>query len=392
MEQPALQPTFDWLSDELFDLIINECGGNSLTVLLPRVAKRWGVAAARVLQTLVHLDARFMPMREWPRDLTSNSLKLETYRPFSKTDVEKRKDENERMARQWACEFSPEAYKMRHCPRPQPLRLARYSSADICGRKYINELWEVRHPFDCESGIEQRFHHEAADDLNVLARNLRFALSKMPHLERLEIVADLYDDGAPPERHGMYLCTWRHLSLRSCLPDPVAARLVELTVFGKFSNDHAIYLAAACPNLEKLHYDVILNCSPAVTPHEGWDLDAGGLVGLGALMRLKAGCPKLTTLPLIEMHRGKTSTKIVSAFFALLTQWAALRKVLVHSYMYHPLVMASAEAFERNRGSFGGKLCVMCGYDDEDEIEFWQDNEQPVDQPHVSVHMHCCLG
>ena len=64
----------DDLSDELFDMVISDCGGKSLTICIPRVAKRWTAAAARVLACLRHLDARRTPMRPWPLQLTANSI------------------------------------------------------------------------------------------------------------------------------------------------------------------------------------------------------------------------------------------------------------------------------------------------------------------------------
>jgi hypothetical protein len=72
MHQTAV--ALDDLSDELFDMVISDCGGKSLTICIPRVAKRWTAAAARVLACLRHLDARRTPMRPWPLQLTANNI------------------------------------------------------------------------------------------------------------------------------------------------------------------------------------------------------------------------------------------------------------------------------------------------------------------------------
>ena len=330
------------------------------------------------------------PSQPWPwptlhDNLEANRIERGSFRTFltraqqvlqdgedavaQREEKDARSQESDHKARQ--CEFRPYAYKWFVLLPPQKLRLVRCEN---------QKLWAV-HNDDTETAIQQRFHNKKRlDGLHILENNLYRMLSKTRRLERLEIAADIYED--VPD--GWKDWKFHHLRLGNCMTDPVASRLKELTVFGKFSNSHAYWLATHCPNLETLAFEVILNRSPLMSVNEGWDLGMTG--SMDALRALKSGCPKLTTIPLIELSRS-TPYVVIHQFFALLSEWPSLHKVLVHSYMYSRSVLSKAMAFENNRGSFGGKLNVECGYDDFDEF---QDGEVLIDQPHVSVRMQCC--
>jgi hypothetical protein len=54
------------------------------------------------------------------------------------------------------------------------------------------------------------------------------------------------------------------------LPAPIAAQLKELTVDGRFLDSTADYLAGACPNLEKLAFDVYIQSRNCGGEHVGW--------------------------------------------------------------------------------------------------------------------------
>ena len=184
------------------------------------------------------------------------------------------------------------------------------------------------------------------------------------------------------------------------LPTPIAAQLKELTVNGRFLDSTADYLASACPNLEKLAFDVYIQgmCGPG--EHVGWT------PGLDALLKLKLGCPKLTTIPLLAIHGSRawsgTAASMnglaVDQLFALLREWPTLQKVLIHSAPVHKRVMDRTMDFasesqavvkragkdvQLGRGSFVGKLSVeFLRFDDEGYSD-----QLLLDQPHVSVRM-----
>ena len=188
------------------------------------------------------------------------------------------------------------------------------------------------------------------------------------------------------------------------LPTPIAAQLKELTVNGRFLDSTADYLASACPNLEKLAFDVYIQgmCGPG--EHVGWT------PGLDALLKLKLGCPKLTTIPLLAIHgsraRGTAASMngpAVDQVFALLREWPTLQKVLIHSAPVHKRVMDRTMDFasesqavvkragkdvQLGRGSFVGKLSVeFLSFDT--VIDDESDSDQLLlDQPHVSVRMN----
>ena len=139
MHQTAL--ALDDLSDELFDMVISDCGGKSLTICIPRVAKRWTAAAARVLACLRHLDARRTPMRPWPLQLTANSI--DSCGGIFKTRAQllaepggeaKAQHEDMRLRRKVSerqSDFLSEAFKWSHYLLPEPLRLVRLSSGEL---------------------------------------------------------------------------------------------------------------------------------------------------------------------------------------------------------------------------------------------------------------------
>ena len=184
------------------------------------------------------------------------------------------------------------------------------------------------------------------------------------------------------------------------LPTPIAAQLKELTVNGRFLDSTADYLASACPNLEKLAFDVYIQ-GMCGGEHVGWT------PGLDALLKLKLGCPKLTTIPLLAIHGSRawsgTAASMnglaVDQLFALLREWPTLQKVLIHSAPVHKRVMDRTMDFasesqavvkragkdvQLGRGSFVGKLSVeFFRFDDEGYSD-----QLLLDQPHVSVRMN----
>ena len=185
------------------------------------------------------------------------------------------------------------------------------------------------------------------------------------------------------------------------LPTPIAAQLKELTVNGRFLDSTADYLASACPNLEKLAFDVYI-------PHCYWGQHVGWTPGLDALLKLKLGCPKLTTIPLLAIHgsraRGTAASMnglAVDQLFALLREWPTLQKVLIHSAPVHKRVMDRTMDFasesqavvkragkdvQLGRGSFVGKLSVEIILFDDDSEYFIGENIL-LDQPHVSMRL-----
>jgi hypothetical protein len=398
-----MQP-FDFLSDEMLEYVLSNCSAHSLVILIPRVSKRWSIAASHALESLVHLNTRFTPMREWPRDLSTNIIdparhaqhqsrnspspfltRAQRLSKYGEAMVQK-EDELEASSRESGererqSTFVPDAYKWYRMP-PRPLGLAR------CDKGL---LWSVD-SHTTETGIEFSLGDTKIDRstwdrdcLTVLAHNLRHMLSKTPRLERLEILADVF------RRRSMHSdeISWRVLDLNSFMPAPVAARLKELTVYGKFSNSNAKYIADACPNLEKLAYDVCemhMFCSMFI----GWDLSKEG--SMHALTTLRVKCPKLTTIPLLEIPTSMDHTA-VDIFFATLRVWSTLHKVLILSYAFNSRLVANAKDFEGNRGSFEGKLSVECGYVcescSEEEYELYEELEGHllVNQPHVCVYM-----
>jgi hypothetical protein len=417
----------DELSDELFDMVIADCGGKSLTVCIPRVAKRWTAAAVRALATLRHLDARRTPMRSWPVELASNRIVpqgalykthgmndgADISKHFFKTRAQllaepdgeanvQRKDKQAQhdMLFYNPPEFRPDAFQWSTYFVPEPLRLVRLSSGEL--RKVTQA--------DYETGIEQRFASvDEGDSLKTLARNLRLMVSKTTRLERLTIDADLWDE--PRDDADL----WGRLLDLSFLPTPIAAQLKELTVYGKFSNLTANYLASACPNLEKLAYDTYIKGEPMAGEGGGmgWGSVEGEHLGwsgsLASLHALKLGCPKLTTIPMLSMNgpRAKTelSTTKVNQVFALLGGWSRLQKVLIHSLPLHKQVLVKTMDWASGRrGAFLGKLSVEFGVDNEDQFDLYDQykakwpslvtdsyndqNEHLVDQPHVSVRLH----
>ena len=397
----------DDLSDELLDMVISDCGGLSLAVCIPRVAKRWTAAAARVLASLRDLDARRTPMRPWPVELASN--RIDPSGEIFKTRAQlladraqllaepggeakaQREDEDLRhkvSSRQ--SDFLPDAFKWSAYLLPEPLRLVRLSSGKL--RKVTQA--------DYETGIEQRFtSHREGDSLETLACNLLLMVSKTVHLERLSIDADLWqlpEDADPPEE--CYMVSHYVLDL-SFLPTPIAAQLKELTVNGRMLNRTADYLASACPNLEKLAFDVYIQGMSGPGEHVGWT------PGLDALRALKLGCPKLTTIPLLAIHgpRGEFSMNpsTVDQVFALLREWTTLQKVLIHSGPVHQRVMDRTMDFssesqavvtragkdvQLGRGSFVGKLSVEFVTLNGDDCAGVSE-QLLLDQPHVSVRM-----
>ena len=435
-------PMLDDLSDELFDMVITDCGGKSLTVCVPRVAKRWTTAAARALASLRHLDARRTPMRPWPVELASNRIEPGGAL-YKNKEIQERVDEGARFMghgnprqllktrAQLLAEpggeanvqredtqkkddmlfynppqFRPDAFQWSTYKEPEPLRLVRLSSGEL--RKATQA--------DFETGIEQRFTRvDEGDSLETLARNLRLMLSKTTRLERLTIDADLWDHPAVTD------FGWgeikHHLLNLSFLPTPIAAQLKELTVYGKMCSQTAEYLAAACHNLEKLAYDTYIEGEQddgdgmgwggVEGEHVGWSLGYGGLA---ALQALKRGCPKLTTIPLISMNETRPRTMSltktrVDQVFALLHEWSTLQKVLIHSLPLHKHVLANTmDMASGNRGAFLGKLSVEFGVRDEDQFTLYDqykakwpnlvmdsyndENEHLVDQPQVSVRLH----
>ena len=199
------------------------------------------------------------------------------------------------------------------------------------------------------------------------------------------------------------------------LPTPIAAQLKELTVNGRFLDSTADYLASACPNLEKLAFDVYIQRGE----HCYWGQHVGWTPGLDALLKLKLGCPKLTTIPLLAMHGSREKwdgggvTREVASMngpavdqvFALLREWPTLQKVLIHSEwgpdLLHKRVMdrtmdfaSESQAVVRRegkdvqlgRGSFVGKLSVEIILFDDDSEYFIGENEI-LDQPHVSMRL-----
>ena len=426
---PSLvQPMLDDLSDELFDMVITDCGGKSLTVCVPRVAKRWTAAAARALASLRHLDARRTPMRPWPVELASNSIEPGGARyghvfktraqllaePDGEAKVQREaKEMEDDMLFYNPPEFRPDAFQWSHSKVTEPLRLVRLSSGEL--RKATQA--------DYETGIEQvstsRYTwHDEGDTLKALARNLRLMVSKTTRLERLTIDADLWDSPAVTD-FGWGDIT-HHLLNLNFLPTPIAAQLKELTVYGKMCNQTAEYLAASCPNLEKLAYDTYIEgegddgdgmgWGGVEGEHVGWNLGAIG--SLGALQSLKLGCPKLTTIPLLSLNgsrpriMGSLPNPSVNKVFALLREWSTLRKVLIHSLPMHKQVLAKTmDMASGNLGSFLGKLSVEFGacYPDDPFTLYDQykakwptlvmdayndENEHLVDQPQVSVRLH----
>ena len=186
------------------------------------------------------------------------------------------------------------------------------------------------------------------------------------------------------------------------LPTPIAAQLKELTVNGRFLDSTADYLASACPNLEKLAFDVYIQ-GMCGGEHVGWT------PGLDALLKLKLGCPKLTTIPLLAIHGSRawsgTAASMnglaVDQLFALLREWPTLQKVLIHSAPVHKRVMDRTMDFasesqavvkregkdvQLGRGSFVGKLSVEIILFDDDSEYFIGENEI-LDQPHVSMRL-----
>ena len=417
----------DDLSDELFDMVITDCGGKSLTVCVPRVAKRWTAAATRALASLRHLDARRTPMRPWPVELASNHNRvvLDVFKTRAQLLAElggeakmQREDKQteDDMLFYNPPQFRPDAFQWSTYKEPEPLRLVRLSSGEL--RKATQA--------DYETGIEQRFTRvDEGDSLETLARNLRLMVSKTARLERLTIDADLWDQ---PEVTDFGWGDIKHHLLKfSFLPTPVAAQLKELTVYGKMCSQTARYLAAACPNLEKLAFDTYIDGEQGdgggmgwggvEGEHVGWNL--GEPDGLTALKALKRGCPKLTTIPLLSMNGNRTisvlpnvvlSTLIktrVDQVFALLREWSTLQKVLIHSLPLHKQVLAKTmDLASGNLGSFLGKLSVEFGVDEFGvklfDLYDWykakwptlvmdsynDENEHLVDQPQVSVRLH----
>ena len=437
----------DDLSDELFDMVITDCGGKSLTVCVPRVAKRWTAAAARALASLRHLDARRTPMRPWPVELASNRIKPRgaLYKnkgiqervdegahflgdnprhlfktraqllaePGGEANVQREDEQQEHDTLFYnPPEFRPDAFQWSTYKEPEPLRLVRLSNGEL--RKATQA--------DYETGIEQRFTRvDEGDSLETLARNLRLMVSKTTRLERLTIDADLWDHPAVTD-FGWGDIT-HHLLNLNFLPTPIAAQLKELTVYGKMSNTTAQYLAAACPNLEKLAFDIYIDGETGdgdgmgwggvEGEHVGWRLDYDGL---NALHALKLGCPKLTTIPLLSMNGTRPQNIVdpdvfslintrVDRLFALLREWSTLQKVLIHSLPMHKHVLANTmDMASGNRGAFLGKLSVEFGVRDEDQFDLcdqykakWpnlvmdsynDENEHLVDQPQVSVRLH----
>ena len=440
----------DDLSDELFDMVITDCGGKSLTVCVPRVAKRWTAAAARALASLRHLDARRTPMRPWPVELASNRIKpcgalyakeiqerldegarlrgddiskhiFKTRaqllaEPGGEAKVQRKDKQTENDMRFYnPPEFRPDAFQWSTYFVPEPLRLVRLSSGEL--RKATQA--------DYETGIEQRFTRvDEGDSLETLARNLRLMVSKTARLERLTIDADLWDHPAVTDFGGWGAIT-HHLLNLSFLPTPIAAQLKELTVYGRMCSQTAQYLAAACPNLEKLAYDTYIDGEQddgdgmgwggVEGEHVGWNL--GEIDGLAALVALKLKCSKLTTIPLISMNGPRPRTKstgltnqTVNRVFAVIRDWSTLQKVLIHSLPMHKQVLANtmnvASQYEQGlRGAFLGKLSVEFGtcYP-EDQFTLYDqykakwptlvmdsyndENEHLVDQPQVSVRLH----
>ena len=391
-QQQQAPGSIDDLSDELLDMVISDCGGKSLAVCIPRVAKRWTAAAARALASLRHLDARRTPMRPWPVQLTSNSIDSspsETLggiqpweraahdldfktraqllaEPGGKAKVQREDGAIGRKVSSRHSDFLPEAFKWSHYFLPEPLRLVRLSSGKL--RKATQA--------DYETGIEQRFtNYREGDGLGTLARNLLLMVSKSARLERLSIDADLWE----LPRYGVdedYMVSYYLLDL-SFLPTPIAAQLKELTVYGRMCDKTADYLASACPNLEKLAFDVYIHGMSGPGEHVGWRPD------LAALRALKLGCPKLTTIPLLAMHgprgvapmNGPTAVQV----FALLREWTTLQKVLIHSMPPLPRVMGCTLDFssesqavvkragkdvQLGHGSFVGKLSVEFGFEE----------------------------
>ena len=428
----TMSKSFPDLSDDLFDMVITDCGGKSLTVCLPRVAKRWTAAAARALASLRHLDARRTPMRPWPVELASNRIQSSgaLYEHVFKTRAQllaepggeakvQRRDqwkENDKLFYN-PPEFRPDAFQWSAYKVPEPLRLVRLSSGEL--RKATQA--------DYETGVEQRSKRvDEGDSLETLARNLRLMVSKTARLERLTIDADLWDHPAVTD------FGWgdikHHLLSLSFLPTPIAAQLKDVTVYGKMCSQTANYLAAACPNLEKLAFDTYIGgerggdgdgmgWGGVEGEHVGWNL--GEPNGLVALQALKLKCPNLTTIPLLSMNGNRlglgdiglgaeTKTR-VDQVFALLREWSTLQKVLIHSLPMHKQVlvntMDAASKYEQGlRGAFLGKLSVEFGVRDEDQFDLYDQykakwpsvvmdsyndlNELLVDQPHVSVRLH----
>ena len=406
-QQQEAPGRIDDLSDELLDMIISDCGGKSLAVCIPRVAKRWTAAAARVLASLRYLDTRRTPMRPWPVHLNFNSVEssagetLGGIQPWERAahDLDfktraqllaepggeaKVQREDEAIGRKVSSrqsDFLPEAFKWCHYFLPEPLRLVRLSSGKL--RKVTQA--------DYETGIEQRFTNVAeGDSLLTLGRNLRLMVSKTARLERLAINAELWElprDGVDEE----YMVT-HHLLDLSFLPTPIAAQLKELTVHGRMCDKTAEYLASACPNLEKLAFEAYIDGGE----HVGWR------PGLAALRALKLGCPKLTTIPLLAMHGPRGVAPMgqlaVDQVFALLREWTTLHKVLIHSMPFYTRVMARTMDFSSesqavvNRagkavylgpGSFVGKLSVEFGFENGE----YGPGQLLLDKPHVSARM-----
>ena len=197
------------------------------------------------------------------------------------------------------------------------------------------------------------------------------------------------------------------------LPTPIAARLKELTVNGRFLDSTADYVARACPNLEKLAFDLYIQGE-----HCYWGEHVGWTPGLDALLKLKLGCPKLTTIPLLAIHgsrgRGPGHTAsmngpAVDQLFALLREWPTLQKVLIHSVpdceyrgaLHHSalhqctmdfasesqaVVKRAGKDVQLGHGSFVGKLSVEFLLFD-DDTEYCIGDQLLLDQPHVSVHL-----
>ena len=415
-QQQQAPGRLDDLSDELLDMVISDCGGKSLAVCIPRVAKRWTAAAARVLASLRDLDARRTPMRPWPLQPKANRIDPsgEIFKtraqlladraqllaePGGEAKAQREDEELRHKVSSRQSDFLPDAFKWSAYLLPEPLRLVRLSSGKL--RKVTQA--------DYETGIEQRFTSDReGDSLETLACNLLLMVSKTVHLERLSIDADLWqlaEDADPPEE--CYMVSHYVLDL-SFLPTPIAAQLKELTVNGRMLNRTADYLASACPNLEKLAFDVYIQGMSGPGEHVGWT------PGLDALRALKLGCPKLTTIPLLAIPgspafllflsgpmNGPMNGPTVDQVFALLREWTTLQKVLIHSGPVHQRVMDRTMDFssesqavvtragkdvQLGRGSFVGKLSVEFVTLNGDDVST-NEGQLLLDQPHVSVRM-----
>jgi len=392
----ALRP-FNRLSDEILDCVVLECGASSLNVCIPRVAHRWTAAATRALAMLVKLNARFIPMRGWPLEISNNGYDfnnryIEEFKtraeklvaPGGAALLEKEDKERDRVVRWQQDEFLPGAFKlMRGYHPPAPLRLVRV------GDKLLKTSSR-----DIEAGFENRFYDsDKGDSLETLVANIGRVLSKAVRVEQLVIDAGLCDYDHSGEGPG---AVYHPLPL-SRLPAASLERLKELTVNGKLYPAIACSIARLCPNLEKLTYDAYLDGMSG--PGEHFGLVIGEPGWLHALTELKSRCTNLTTLPLLEAHpfgslpEGYHTASItqVDALFALLRDWPTLEKVLVISCPWHPYLLHRAATFEGNRGSFEGKLSIECNYFDEHSSAF-EDGQRIFDQPHICVRTTGILG